>query len=125
MLNGKYVVGVLTLWACLWINASLAAAQQAAVASSLSADELAGKKLFLQRCSFCHLPQRPVPRQTIGPSLGGLFQRGSFTETEARVREMILKGRRGEPGIGMPGFQYGLDPAEISKIIAYLKTLKK
>lgn len=125
MRNRRYPIGWFVLLALLWSNAGGVAAQQGAGAASWSADELAGKKLFLQRCSFCHLPQRPLPRETIGPSLVGLFQRGSVTETEPRVREMILQGRRGGPGVGMPGFQYGLEPSEIDKIIAYLKTLKK
>ena len=92
--------------------------QPSAEAGSLSPDELTGKKFFLQRCSICHLPQQPAPQRSYGPPLDRLFAGGATSATETRVREVI---RRGGPS-GMPGFQYGLEPAEINQIIAYLKT---
>ena len=109
-----------------WMPApALAQETKPAGSSSLSAEEIAGKKLFLQRCSFCHMPQRPAPLETVGPHLEGLFQKGSESQTETLVRNMILNGNPGPPGRGMPGFWYGLSPSQIDKIIAYLKTLRK
>jgi mono/diheme cytochrome c family protein len=84
----------------------------------LSEREIAGKKLFLQRCSICHLP-RLYPAgeaQPYGPKLNGYLE---GPDTETRAREAI---RTGTPR--MPGFQYGLAPAEIEDIIAYVKRLK-
>jgi mono/diheme cytochrome c family protein len=79
--------------------------------------EIAGKKLFLQRCSVCHLPrlydEDPHP---YGPKLDGVVK---SPETEERARKAIREG-----GPRMPGFQYGLEPGEIDDIIAYMKTMK-
>lgn len=92
-------------------------AQQSSAALGTAAPVLAGKKLFLQRCSVCHLPplNRPSDRESFGPQLNR-YIRG--TETEMRAREVIAKGTA-----RMPGFQYALAPKEIDDLIAYLKTL--
>jgi mono/diheme cytochrome c family protein len=81
---------------------------------SLSASQLAGKKLFVQRCSVCHLPGLPS-YSTYGPPLDGklVASRG-----EAAIRELILHGSE-----RMPGWQYALKPEEINEIIGYLQTL--
>jgi mono/diheme cytochrome c family protein len=81
---------------------------------SLSASQLAGKKLFVQRCSVCHLPGLPS-YSTYGPPLDGklVASRG-----EAAIRELILQG-----SARMPGWQYALKPEEINEIIGYLQTL--
>jgi len=82
---------------------------------SLSATQLAGKKLFVQRCSVCHLPGLPTYKH-YGPLLDGklIAARG-----EAAEREQISNG-----SLRMPGFQYVFEPADIDNIIAYLKTLE-
>ena len=92
---------------------------QSAASAGLSGEELAGKKLFLQRCSICHLPplHRPGDPQPYGPRLEGVVR---DAETEKRAREFITKGSP-----RMPGFQYGLKPEEIDAVIAYLKTLQE
>ena len=81
---------------------------------SLSAPQLAGKKLFVQRCSVCHLPGLPS-YSTYGPPLDGklVASRG-----EDAVRELVLHGTA-----RMPGWQYTLKPEEINEIIGYLQTL--
>ena len=92
-------------------------AQQGPPSSKLSGKELAGKKLFLQRCSICHMPPLNDPDgQPYGPKLNG-FVKDMATET--RARETI---RNGTPR--MPGFQYGLEQEQIDNIIAYLKVFK-
>ena len=80
---------------------------------SLSATQLAGKILFVQRCSVCHLPG-PIYKP-YGPLLDGklIAFRG-----EAAEREQIMQGT-----LRMPGWQYALEPKEIDNILAYLKTL--
>ena len=87
---------------------------------TLSREELAGKKLFYQRCSICHLqPLRDRVRTTIpyAPRLNG------FVHDEATAAQAKTQIRNGSPGL-MPGFQYGLAPEEIDRIVAYLKTFK-
>jgi mono/diheme cytochrome c family protein len=81
---------------------------------SLSASELAGKKIFIQRCSVCHLPGMAT-YPTFGPLLDGNV---IASESEAAVRKAITVGSS-----RMPGFQYTLTPAEIDQIVLYLKTL--
>lgn len=92
----------------------------AAQTPALVGRELAGKKLFLQRCSLCHLPplnepQDPDP-QPYGPKLNGFVR---DTQTEERARRAILNGTP-----RMPGFQYGLTKEEVETIITYLKVFK-
>ena len=77
-----------------------------------------GKKLFVQRCSVCHLPPLgPGQPQSIARSLTGLIK---SPETETSARQIILRGIPSR----MPGFQYGLTSAEVDSIVAYLRTLK-
>jgi len=77
-----------------------------------------GKKLFVQRCSVCHLPALgPGEPRAVARALNGLVR---SPETEAAARVII---QRGIPQ-RMPGFQYGLDAREIDRIVAYLRTLK-
>lgn len=107
---------------CVWILALglVGSFPLAAQTPPLSERELAGKKLFLQRCSLCHLPplnepQDPDP-QPFGPKLNGFVRN---TETEERARRAILNGT-----LRMPGFQYGLTREEVETIILYLKAFK-
>jgi mono/diheme cytochrome c family protein len=81
---------------------------------SLTADQAAGKKLFVQKCSVCHLPELPS-YTAYGPLLDGkvVASRG-----DAAIREQIMRG-----SARMPGWQYTMSSAEIEQIIGYLKTL--
>ena len=90
---------------------------------TLNEEQRSGKRLFLENCSLCHLPKKENGKNTaragpaIGPALNGLF-RGEKPIREETVWTFILRGTR-----KMPGFQYALEPREITNIIAYLKTL--
>jgi mono/diheme cytochrome c family protein len=87
-------------------------------ASPAAADPDIGRKLFVQRCSVCHLPPLgPGQPRSIGRPLNGVVK---SPETEAAARFVI---QRGIPS-RMPGFQHGLDRREIDSIVAYLHTLK-
>jgi mono/diheme cytochrome c family protein len=109
------------LFLCIATMGILAGADPlAAQAPELSDREMAGKKLFLQRCSICHMPPLNTPEdpdpKPYGPKLNG-FVRDQVTE--ARARRAILSGTP-----RMPGFQYGLTKEEIETIIGYLKGFK-
>ena len=96
------------------VSAQLAPARAVATPASLDA----GKKLFMQRCSLCHLPPLGPGEQTsYARSLTG-FVTGPDREAAARL---IVE--RGVPP-RMPGFRYGLEPGEIDSIVAYMSTLK-
>jgi mono/diheme cytochrome c family protein len=82
---------------------------------SLNPSQVSGKKLFVQRCSVCHLPALPS-YSTYGPVLSGDL---IISLGDTFVREQISHGTA-----RMPGYQYTLAPAEIDQIIGYLKTLE-
>ena len=81
---------------------------------TLTTAQAAGKKLFVQKCSVCHLPALPS-YTTYGPLLDNnvVADRG-----EESIREQIERG-----SAKMPGFQYQLSPVEIEQVVGYLKTL--
>ena len=82
---------------------------------SLTPSEASGKKLFVQRCSVCHLPALPS-YSTYGPVLSGDL---ITSLGDTFVREQITHGTG-----RMPGYQYTLTSAEIDQIVGYLKTLE-
>jgi len=94
------------------------AAQQASKEAALSPQEKQGEMHFFQKCSICHLPPLVGPGQSarlpFGPLLYGFMDNA---RNETRVRQVIRNG-----GAQMPGFQYGLQPAEIEDVVAYLKS---
>ena len=82
---------------------------------ALSPKLLAGKKLFVQRCSVCHLPGLPT-YEAYGP----LLDRGRLApKSDEVVRRAILNGSQ-----RMPGFKYTLQTDEVDVIVAYLKQLE-
>jgi mono/diheme cytochrome c family protein len=113
---GILVAGVLSV--------SAAQAQQASSAATLNEQQTTGRRLFNQNCALCHLPEPEVSKDpndvgtSIGPSLKGVFG-PPRSRPEALVKTFIQQGVEGK----MPGFRYGLEPAEIDAVIAYLKTL--
>jgi mono/diheme cytochrome c family protein len=100
-------------------RAAAASGQAKTGGQKLNLQETRGEGFFLQRCSICHLPRNLKfgSPATIGPDLRGQFKSASPDDLKA-LRGYILKG-----GPGMPGFQYGLEPAEVDDLIAFLKTL--
>ena len=105
-------LGIATASLVLW------AAPQTNSDAPLSQKELRGKRVFIQRCSLCHLPPlgRPEEVKPFGPPLNGYMK---SPEIEARSRESI---RKGTPR--MPGFQYGLTDEEIDNVMAYIKAMR-
>jgi mono/diheme cytochrome c family protein len=81
---------------------------------SLTPAQANGKKLFVQRCSVCHLPALPS-YTAYGPLLDKNLVEDHGEETE---RAQIVQG-----SLRMPGFQYTLSATEIDEIVDYLKTL--
>lgn len=83
---------------------------------SLSADEVRGRQLFMQRCALCHDPLgQPSYPNAPGPWVDAETVRSLSEES---VRDTIMLG-----SARMPGWQYTLEPAQVNKVIAYLKTV--
>jgi len=89
-------------------------AQQVTPASPapLNDTQVLGRRLFQQRCAVCHTESTPGARK-YGPDLYKELVIGN----EDTIRGFIANGVKQR----MPGFRYGLEPAEIDAIIEYLK----
>jgi mono/diheme cytochrome c family protein len=93
----------------------LAAAAPAAYAQGgdLNATQQLGRQVYAQSCGVCHL-QPSLGVKTYGPALNMAAAGGN----DEAMRAYIVNGTE-----RMPAFKYYLKPAEISAIIAYLKTV--
>lgn len=84
----------------------------------LSEDEMAGWKLFVQRCAICHDPMgQPSYPQSPGPMLNQTTVRELGEEI---VRDVIMVG-----SARMPGWQYALSAEQIGWVISYLETVTR
>jgi mono/diheme cytochrome c family protein len=92
-----------------------AGAQQAGADKPVNNPQKLGQRIFEQRCGICHAPARPG-FQMYGPALYKDLVNGN----EDAIKEMIRTGTT-----KMPGFKFGLEPAEIDAIVEYLKTVPK
>jgi mono/diheme cytochrome c family protein len=91
-------------------------AQQSSSGNALTNTQKEGRRLFVQRCSICHISPNTVSKPN-GPSLSKDLVEGN----EDLVREAIMDGREGK----MPGYKYGMEPSEIDAIVEYLKTVER
>lgn len=112
------------LWGGILSPVVFAAPQTSSSAQpALNDQQTKGRILYNQNCRLCHTPEAarakdPTEGKSVGPSLKGVFG-PPRSRPEAVVRTFIQQGITDK----MPGFRYGLQPAEIDAIIAYLKTL--
>ena len=118
----KIYVASLLLGARLFFPRILPAQSQSS-SPALTQQQTAGRRLFMQNCSLCHLSRSDNPKSTetgsaFGGDLKGLFK-GPRPISDQVVQAFILRGVPKK----MPGFQYGLKLEEINNIISYLKTL--
>ena len=92
-------------------------AQQANIDKQINLNDVQklGQRVFQQRCGICHEQARPG-FVMYGPALYKDLVSGS----EDAIKEMIRSGSG-----KMPGFKYGMQPAEIDAIVEYLKTVPK
>jgi mono/diheme cytochrome c family protein len=86
-------------------------AAQAKAKTSSAEVLLEGKGLFAQRCGVCH----SISEKVYGPRLS----KDMVIDREDTVRQQIEQG-----SALMPGFQYGLKPAQIDAIIQYLSSVE-
>jgi mono/diheme cytochrome c family protein len=90
-------------------------AQQANTGKALTDTQKLGQRIFEQRCGICHAPARAG-----FVMYGTNLNKDLIIGNEGAIKEMIRTGTS-----KMPGFKYGLQPAEIDAIVEYLKTVPK
>jgi len=121
--RGRGLYSLFLVWGVVFPFALAAEAQQASSSPALNEQQTTGRKLYNQNCRLCHTPEPvrakdPTEGKSVGPSLKGVFG-PPRSRPEVVVKTFIQQGIQDK----MPGFRYGLQPAEIDAIIAYLKTL--
>jgi len=80
-----------------------------------------GKTLFTQKCSVCHYDTSD--QKKIGPGLKGLYKRGTFSVSGAKITDENLKTWIENGDQLMPPFKDVLETDQIKDVIAYVKTL--
>lgn len=93
---------------------TLSAQEPATKAPELDKTQMLGRRIFQQRCGVCHT------QPTASPMYGIALNKEIVEGNEDAIRDYIRNGSR-----RMPGFKYGLEPAEIDAIVEYLKTVPK
>lgn len=91
-------------------------AAQKAPGNPVSDAEKTGQKLFFQRCAACHLGGAPRYETYAPPLYNDLVA----ARGDDALRKFIMEGSP-----RMPGWRYTLKPADVEKILAYLKTVTK
>jgi hypothetical protein len=81
--------------------------------ASRSGPEMQGRKLFAQRCALCH-----IGASTEEPYGGWLNRQRIQKIGEDVARQRIMDGTP-----RMPAWKYTLQPGQVERIIAYLKTV--
>ena len=110
-------------WAviCIGIAASIGVGMAGChSAPKLTQQEIAGKYLYLGRCSHCH-EQNDLALKTIPPDLHAVYNRTTLPSgapaTDAEVRRMVLEGK----GL-MPAFTGRFTEEQMDSLLAYLHT---
>jgi mono/diheme cytochrome c family protein len=106
---------------CVLVVFPLAASAQQANGNAnsnltLNDTQILGRRIFQQRCAVCHTQSTPGARR-----YGPVIYKDLVDGNEDTIREFIRNGSTGK----MPGFKYGLEPAEINAIVEYFKTVPR
>jgi cytochrome c len=80
-----------------------------------------GKDVFEKKCALCH--NADSEEKKIGPGLKGLSKRGTFSVNNNKVTTEALKTWIENGDSLMPPFKDVLEPAQISDVVTYVKTL--
>ena len=72
-------------------------------------------------CAVCHY--RDKSDKKLGPGLKALFKNRELPQSHRPVAEVNLRAQIGKGSAALPAFGSGLSAAEISNLLAYLKTL--
>ncbi len=131
----KHVMSLLTA-SVVGLTATTAFAQYYTLDDIQGAMQLAGKKVFADRCAVCHV--KKAGGHPLGPNLVGVVGRAAgsdakfpysdamkksgLTWTDDNLRKWIADPSHVVPNTAMPHVALA-DPAEQLYVIAYLKTL--
>jgi mono/diheme cytochrome c family protein len=110
-INRKTLGLAIVAIAMLATTASAQSSTSESKSKALSPELADGKALFAQRCGVCHSTARKV--------YGPMLTKDVVIDHEDTVKQQIEQG-----STLMPGFRYGLKPAQIDSIIAYLRTVE-
>lgn len=93
---------------------ALSAQESVSKSPELNKTQILGRRIYQQRCGICHT------QPTASPMYGIALNKELVDGHEDMIRDYIRNGSN-----KMPGFKYGLEPAEIDAIVEYLKTVPK
>jgi mono/diheme cytochrome c family protein len=87
----------------------------------LTAQQIAGRKIYDQHCDRCHEPYSMRGKK--GPGLKGVFQHqylplSGLPANDERVADIVNHGRN-----EMPGFGQTLSAQDVQDLLAYMHTL--
>lgn len=102
------------VWVASFVVASASGVlAQGAPDASYNDTQREGLRLFSQSCGVCHTLVQQRTRQ-----YGPVLSRETLGGDEELIREYISNGTP-----RMPGFRYYFEPAQISSIVQYIKTV--
>jgi mono/diheme cytochrome c family protein len=84
----------------------------------------AGKKIYLESCQSCHGPTGKGDSDMavyLTPPPANLAAMATQIKTDAQLRTIILEGL---PGTAMASFDGAFEEAQLTDVIAYLRSLK-
>ncbi|MBA5871407.1 MAG: c-type cytochrome [Nitrospira sp. CR2.1] len=84
----------------------------------------AGKKIYLESCQNCHGPTGKGDSDMaayLSPPPANLTAKATQSKTDAQLRKVILEGR---PGTAMTGYEGAFEEAQVTDLIAYIRSLK-
>lgn len=91
-----------------------------AATSEAKGDEAKGRVVYKRNCEICHHPTSTAKK--IGPGLKGIYERKKFADGKP-VNDDTMRAWIEDGGKDMPQFKNTLRAAQISDLIAYLRTL--
>lgn len=101
----------------------VAAMSSFAIAASSQGNPESGRKIYLESCQSCHGPTGKGDSDMaahLTPPPSNLTAKATQTKTDAELRKIILEGR---PGTAMASFDGAFEEAQLSDLIAYLRSI--
>lgn len=94
------------------------------MAASSQGNPESGRKIYLESCQSCHGPTGNGDSDVaayLKPPPSNLTAKATQIKTEAELRKIILEG---QPGTAMASFDGAFDEAQLTDLIAYIRSIK-